>query len=208
MAPLYAATKVAIDADQLEKLKKDILNENNGKVAVKIQIKKTVGGPSPSWHTLLLTRSQIKGIENARKKGRRRFKLIRMSQLQLKKNRSHPGGFLGFLASLAARALPALAKGIATGALGGAAEQFMKGGGDGLYLFKRGHCLKVDPVKGNGLYLRSAPSGNGLGGGEGAGRGGDGLYLKRGNSLQAVGDGLILGENSPFKKIPILGWIL
>ncbi len=128
-----------------------------------------------------------------------------MSQLQLKKNRSHPGGFLGFLASLAARALPALAKGIATGALGGAAEQFMKGG-DGLYLFKRGHCLKVDPVKGNGLYLRSAPSGNGLGG-EGAGRG-DGLYLKRGNSLQAVGDGLILGENSPFKKIPILEWIL
>ena len=206
MPPLYAPTKVPIDADQLEKLKRSMSTGVSGRggVAVKIRVKKTGGGPPPSLHTLLLTRNQIRGIDKARKNGHRRFKLIRMSKLQMKKNRSHPGGILGFLGGLAARALPALAKGLATGLLGGAAEQ-LTGGGDGLYLFKRGHCLKVDPVKGNGLYLRSAHhSGSGL-----CRRSkGDGLYMKRGSSLQAVGNGLILGENSPFKKIPILGWIL
>ena len=59
--------------------------------------------------------------------------------------------------------------------------------------------IRVDPVKGNGLYLRSHTSGDGALG--------DGLYLKRGSSIHN-GEGLILGQNSPFKNIPILGWIL
>ena len=36
---------------------------------------------------------------------------------------------------------------------------------------------------------------------------GDGLYLKRGGAVHN-GEGLILGKNSPFKNVPILGWIL
>ena len=73
-------------------------------------------------------------------------------------------------------------------------------GGDGLYLFKRRNCIKVDPVKGNGLYQGSHHSRNGVMD--------NCLYMKHGSYLQTVGEGLILGKNSPFKNIAILGWIL
>ena len=36
---------------------------------------------------------------------------------------------------------------------------------------------------------------------------GDGLYLRHPGSGIFVGEGLILGKNSPFKNIPILGSI-
>ena len=57
------------------------------------------------------------------------------------------------------------------------------------------------PVKGKGLYLRPhrvgiIPTSYG-----------DGLFLKHGQDIHD-GKGLILGANSPFKNIPILGWIL
>ena len=71
--------------------------------------------------------------------------------------------------------------------------------GSGLYLHKSGHCAKIDPVQGNGLYLtpyRRLP-----------GVHGDGFYLKRGSTIQD-GSGLILGPNSPFKNIPILNLLL
>ena len=37
---------------------------------------------------------------------------------------------------------------------------------------------------------------------------GDGLYLRRSGSGIRAGEGFILGKNSPFKNVPILGWIL
>ena len=38
---------------------------------------------------------------------------------------------------------------------------------------------------------------------------GDGLYLRRtGSGLIYRGEGLLLGKNSPFKNIPILGLVL
>ena len=110
----------------------------------------------------------------------------------------HKGGFLGLLAGLASKALPFLAKSVATGLLSGVVDGFGKGG-DGLYLFKSGHCIKVDPVEGNGLYLRAHPSSHGALG--------DGLYLKHGNNIHN-GEGLIFGKNSPVQKIPILGDLL
>ena len=146
-----------------------------------------------------LTRGQINSIERIRNAGRRTFKTIRMSKSQIKKNLTHQGGFLSFLASLASKALPMLVKGLASGFVSGAADQVLGKSGDGLYLFKRGHCIRVDPVKGDGLYLRSHTLGDGALG--------DGLYLRRGNAIHN-GEGLILGQNSPFKNIPILGWIL
>ena len=198
---LYTPVKVAVPADQMERLKGHFSSTAVGKnnLSIKIQLRSKRGQPMAEQHTLLLTRGQIADMEKVRTNGHRRFKLIRMSKQQVKRNISHPGGILGFLASLAAKALPILVKGVATGLLSGAVEGAISKGGDGLYLFKRGRCIKVDPVKGNGLYLRAHPSSHGALG--------DGLYLKRGNSIHN-GEGLILGENSPFKKIPILGWIL
>ncbi|MCH2421445.1 MAG: hypothetical protein MK215_05870 [Candidatus Poseidoniia archaeon] len=75
---------------------------------------------------------------------------------------------------------------------------FDEADGDGLYLHKSGHCVKVEPIKGNGLYLTPHRR---------LGRGGDGLYLKRGSTIQD-GSGLLLGPNSPFKNIPILNLLL
>ena len=217
---LYKPTTVAVAADQLEKLKNHFSSAGSSSsssspsskkknLSIKIQIKSKHGHPMPEPHTLLLTQGQIAGIGRVRANGKRRFKTISMSGQQVAKNVSHHGGILGFLASLASRVLPALAKGAAAGLLSGALEQMSSSSspseksGEGLYLFKRGHCIKVDPVKGNGLYLRSYPSRSG--------DMGDGLYLKRGGSMQTIGtsgDGLILGKSSPFKNIPILGWIL
>ena len=194
---LYTPIKVAIAENQLEKLKTS-LNKNS--LTIKIRLKpKTSGSGEDDQHVLLLTRGQINALERAHASGRQNFKTIRLSKNQIKKNLAHEGGFLSFLARLASKALPSLAKGLASGFVSGASNEVLGKSGDGLYLFKRGHCIRVDPVKGNGLYLRSHTSGDGALG--------DGLYLKRGNSIHN-GEGLILGQNSPFKNIPILGWIL
>ena len=36
---------------------------------------------------------------------------------------------------------------------------------------------------------------------------GDGLFLKRGDDI-SDGAGLLMGKNSPFKNIPVLGWLM
>ena len=36
---------------------------------------------------------------------------------------------------------------------------------------------------------------------------GDGLFLKHGADI-SDGAGLLMGKNSPFKNIPVLGWLL
>ena len=103
------------------------------------------------------------------------------------------------LAGLAAKALPHLLKGLASGLVSSAVKKVV--GGDGLYLYKSGHCVKAEPVKGNGLYLIPHQEGilPGVHGG--------GLYLKRGSTIQD-GSGLILLPNSLFKNIPILNLLL
>jgi hypothetical protein len=54
--------------------------------------------------------------------------------------------------------------------------------------------------QGNGLYLKPYSSAK-------MQQVGDGLYMKTGSGF-VDGSGLLLGENSPFKNIPILGMIL
>ena len=148
---LYTPIKVTVAEDQLERLKYDLKKPF---LSIKIRLKGKKGVDDE--HTLLLTRAQIDSINRARSTGKRTFKTIRLSKHQIEKNISHQGGFLSFLASLASKALPMLAKGLA--------GRFMSGvlgkSGDGLYLFKRGHCIKVDPAKGNGLYLTPHSSKN------------------------------------------------
>lgn len=193
---LYTPVKVTVAEDQVEKLK-SAASLDKSFLSIKIRLK---GKKGEDEHTLLLTRGQINTIKSLQSAGKRTFKTLRFSRQQVKKNMMHQGGFLSFLASLASKALPMLAKGLASGFLSGASDQVLgKKSGDGLYLFKRGHCIKVEPVKGNGLYLTPHSSSHAANG--------DGLYLKRGNSIHN-GEGLILGKNSPFKNIPILGWIL
>ena len=103
---------------------------------------------------------------------------IRMSARQVVKNVSYTGVFLSMLASLAARALPTILSGLTTGLLSGCINKAISGSGDGLYL---------------ALHPRFVE--------------GDGLFLRHGNDI-SDGAGLLMGKNSPYKNIPVLGWLL
>ena len=173
---MYTSMKVNVFTDQYDNLKNAIARKKPESIKLNIQDN---GG---EHHTLLVTGSQV---------------TIRFSKRQVMANVHHQGGFLGMLAGLAAKALPSLLGGLATGLVSGAVKRAVAG--DGLYLNKSGHCVKVDPVKGNGLYLTPHRGLSGLHG--------NGLYLKRGSTIQE-GSGLIFGPNSPFKSIPILNLLL
>ena len=110
------------------------------------------------------------------------------------------------LASLAARviplvtrALPTILSGLTTGLLSGGINKAIsgKGAGDGLYLHKHDKYYRVQKMKGDGPYLAPHPPFVE----------GDGLFLKHGNDIND-GSGLLMGKNSPFKNIPVLGWLL
>ena len=70
--------------------------------------------------------------------------------------------------------------------------------GNGLFIQKKGKCYQVQTVDGDGLLLTPRLPYKEVG---------NGLFLKRGSDIY-VGEGLLLGENSPFRNIPVLGWIL
>jgi hypothetical protein len=74
-------------------------------------------------------------------------------------------------------------------------------GGDGIkmYLQKDGQCFGLQRHGRRGINFTPRPL---L-----AGVHGNGLYLRAGSSIYN-GEGLLLGPQSPFKKIPILGWLL
>ena len=149
-----------------------------------------------------VTNSQFKKLAKAHENGK--CITIRMSSSQLKHNTKIEGGFLGLLAGLAVRALPMLAKtvlpALGTGALSGLASTgVQKAMGSDHYLKNRGCISQVETV-GSGSYLKPYK-------GIGLQSYGDGLYLKHGGKLYN-GKGLLLGPNSPFANIPILGAIL
>ena len=73
------------------------------------------------------------------------------------------------------------------------------GDGVNMYLQKDGRCFGLKRCDCNGIKFTPRPT---L-----AGVRGNGLYLRAGSSIYP-GEGLLLGPQSPFKKIPILGWIL
>ena len=114
-------------------------------------------------HVLLLTPVQVNRLDKAQTEGRRAQ--IRMSARQVAKNVSYTGGFFATLAPLLARAIPLAARvlptilsGLATGLLSGGVHKAISGNGangDGFYLYKHGKCYRVQ--KGNGLYLAPHP---------------------------------------------------
>ena len=73
--------------------------------------------------------------------------------------------------------------------------------GDGLkiYLQRDGHCFNLKR-KGNGMYVTPRPQLSGT-------RGHDGLFVRVGSNFYD-GEGLLLGPRSPFRNIPIVGWLL
>ena len=151
---------------------------------------------------IAFTDSQIKKMAKAYENGK--GITIRMNAKQLKHNTKIEGGFLGLLAGLAARALPMITKtvlpALGVGALSGLASSgVQKAMGSGLYL-KKGGCVSQVETDGKGLYLGPYR-------GKGLESVGDGLYLKQGGKIYD-GNGLLLGPNSPFANIPILGAIL
>ena len=96
-----------------------------------------------------------------------------------------------------ARALPTILSEFATGLLSGGINKAISGNGaagDGLYLHAHDKCYRVE--KCNGLYLAPHPRFVE----------GDGLLLKHGEDT-SDGDGLVMGKNSPFKNISVLGWL-
>ena len=180
---MYTSTKVTVFHDQYDKLKNAIAHHSGG-------------GDGGGKHTLLLTRGQIVKIERSRLIGKGKV-TIHLSKRQVKANVQHQGGFLEMLGGLAAKALPSMLGGFVTGLVSSAMKRVV--GGNGLYLHKLGHCVKIDPGRGDGLYLTPHKRLSGVHG--------DGLYLKRGSPIQG-GSGLILGPISPFKNIPILKLLL
>ena len=152
---------------------------------------------------IAVSNSQAKKLAKAHENGK--GITIRMSLNQLKRNTKTEGGFLSLLAGLAARALPMVAKtvlpALGVGALSGSASSVVqKAMGSGLLYLKKGGCVCQLETDGHGLYLKPYK-------GKGLQSCGDGLYLKQGGKLYD-GKGLLLGPNSPFANIPILGAIL
>ena len=92
--------------------------------------------------------------------------------------------------------LPALGVGALSGLASSAVQKAM---GSGLYL-KKGGCVCQLETDGSGLYLKPYK-------GIGLQSYGDRLYLKQDGQLWD-GKGRLLGPNSPFANIPILGAIL
>ena len=189
----YTSVKVNISEGQTEKLQRTI-KAGCSATSIRLGHKDLQGND-----ILAVTNSQAKKLAKAHEisKGI----TMRMTSKQIKHNTKIEGGFLGLLAGLAARALPVLAKtvlpALGVGALYGLASSgVQKAMGSGLYL-KKGGCVCQVKTDCHGLYLK-------LYKGKGLKSYVDGLYLKQGGKL-SDGKGLLLGANSPFANIPILG---
>ena len=192
----YVKVKVNISEWQKEKLQ-HALKAGCPTISIRLDNEDLKGND-----ILAITNKQAKNLAKAYENGK--GITIRMTSKQLKHNTKIEGGFLGLLAGLAARAIPMLAKTIipalGVGALSGLASSgVQKAMGSGLYLKKGGLVSQVE-TDGHGLYLKPYK-------GKGLQSYGDGLYLKQGGKLYD-GKGLLLGPNSPFGNIPILGAIL
>lgn len=160
-------------------------------------------------HVIAITQQQARKLATAWQNGK--GATIKMSKTQLQYNSKIEGGFIGAILPALATAgkfllssiLPSLATGALTGvgaAAGSKIVDKISGSGDALYWKKNGEGCKIIPA-GQGLYLSPWPKASTVG---------NGLYLKTPNSggYVGVGTGLLLGPNSPFQNIPILGMIL
>ena len=151
---------------------------------------------------IALTQSQLNRLKKAYETGK--GITIKMTKTQIAHNMKVEGGFLPLLAGLAAKAIPFLIStvlpALGVGALSGLASTgVQKLVGDGLYM-KKGGCVCEVETDGQRVLLEPAD-------GKSFKKLGNGLYLKKEGKMYD-GSGLLLGPQSPFKNIPILGMIL
>ncbi len=176
-----------------EKYNVNIKKRQEDKLQAAVKTKKAVSlrlskNDLTGGHMLLLTKAQINNINKA--KVQNKGVTLKLSGKQIEANMEVEGGFLGMLAALAARFLPTLLGGLATGAISGGIEKAISGSGiekDGFFLQKDGKCCE-GTFSGQGLYLN--PSNY-------RAQYGDGLYLRAGGQIYAGG--------SILNKIPIIG---
>ena len=198
----YTNLKVNISEGQKDKIKRALEAGCDG-VSIRLSHDDLSGE-----HVLALTRAQINKMAKAYENGK--GVTIKMSKTQIAHNAKVEGGFIGailpFLATagkfLLSKILPSLATGAMAGIGSAAASKVVdKISGSGvLYINRDGIAGKVKAV-GDGLYLSPWPKGSSMG---------SGLFMKTGKGLymKPAGSGLILGPNSPFQNIPLLGWLL
>lgn len=195
----YTNVKVNISQGQVDKIKRAA--QAGSQVSIRLSYSDLSGE-----HVLALTSAQLNKIAKAYQSGT--GVTIKMSKTQLEHNAKVEGGFIGailpFLATagkfLLSSVLPTLATGVLSG-VGQAAGSTVvnKIAGNGIvYVKKNGMGMKMRAA-GSGLYLSPWNKGSSIG---------EGMYLKSGAGYEATGSGLLLGPNSPFANIPILGMLL
>ena len=183
----YIQVNVNLSQSQKEKLSKAV-HAGTG-VSIRLSHEDLSGE-----HILALTQDQINKMTKAYQNGT--GVTVKISKAQLDHNMKVKGGFLpALLGILGSTVLPFLLKSalpaLATSALSGAS-------GAAIYVKRGENAYKVVP-EGQGLYLRPWNKGSSISA--------SGLYMKQGNGY-FDGRGLLLGLDSPFKNIPILGMIL
>lgn len=180
---MYTEIKVKISENQKGKIQKAIKNDKP--VTIRID-------PRESGEDILaLTKTQINKLSKGKPVN------IKLSKTQLNHNLKIEGGFLGALAGLAARALPAIASkvlpALGVGALSGLASTGVnKIFGDGLYLSKGGNVCKIE-TDGKGLYLEPYK-----------GSMGEGVHVAKDGQL-VDGSGIV---HEIAKNIPLLNILL
>ena len=195
----YTNVKVNISPGQIDKIKRAV--KAGSQVNIRLSHKNLSGD-----HILALTQAQINKITKAYHNGT--GVVLTMSKTQLEHNAKVVGGFLSAILPALATAgrfplsnvLPSLATRALTGigAAAGSKAVDKVVGSNVLYVKENGVGTKITRTAGKGLHLVPWSKGS---------LAGDGEFLKRGDGY-VDGTGLLLGPNSPFKNIPILGMIL
>jgi len=193
---MYTSVNVNISNSQKAKLKKALAAGNE------LSIRFSYDDLNNGSDVIALTQTQLNRLKKAYETGR--GITIKLSKMQLAHNMKIEGGFLPLLAGLAAKAIPFLTgtvlPALGVGALSGLANTgVQKLVGNGLFL-KKGGC--VCEIETDGKQVLLGPVN-----GKEFTKLGDGLYLKKEGQIYD-GKGLLLGPNSPFKNIPILGMLL
>jgi len=193
----YTNVHVNISENQQQKLKHAVGTKSP--VSIRLSYEDLCGSD-----VLALTNSQVNRMTKAYQDGK--GITIKISKRQVVHNMKIEGGFLGFLAGLAAKVLPFLANTVlpklATGVLSGVGSTLAKKAtnkamGNELYLRKSSNIARVE-TDSQGLYLKPFK-------GSGLGMVGNGLYLEQGGQIISC-EGLLLGPNNSLKCIPVLGW--
>ena len=195
----YPNVKVRISEGQKDKLKK-AFESNCESITIRLTSTDLNGEDvyRSARDVTAITKSQLDRLVKAyeAKKGM----TIKMARTQLAYNMKIERRFLPMLAGLIPFLTGTVSPALGVGALSRLASiGAQKLIGNGLYLKKEGRVCQI-ATDGRRLYLGPTS-------GKEFETAGNGLYLMKQGGLYD-GRGLILGHNSPFKNIPILGMIL